>query len=245
MKKYLLIIFLLCIPISAGAWGIGLIGGGTVAGEPPAGIAVTNLASGISATEIITIACNTETPTGMVLISTACAYGSLPAEEAVTIAGCGLSWGQLDLQAYGGRRFLAISKGTGTWSAVGNLTIECEDDGEETFNDSIYSIDEVTGSDETNDAVVKMAGTASGENLGDVGTPGTGDVVFSAFTDEDAEDTIALTSGITQLSKNDTAGYNVRALIVGWDNDPADETPGFTSNTSGGYAGMGFIINVP
>ena len=39
MKKYLLIIFLLCIPISAGAWGIGLIGGGTVA-EEPAGCAL-------------------------------------------------------------------------------------------------------------------------------------------------------------------------------------------------------------
>jgi len=215
--------------------------------EPPAGLAVSNLTSGTCTDESCTdVACNSISPTGMVIVSGAFSYSALtPGEASMTVSGCGLTWAEIENTDYGSRRHLSVWKGTGTWSSSGNLTMAVDNVGGGTFQSTLYSIDHVTGYDTgtPNDAATAKANTGTSLDSDDVGTPGTGDVVFSAFAHENASNGIALTAGITQLTKIEN-GTGVRSFIVGYDNDPADETPGMTANSSGSNGGVSFIINV-
>jgi hypothetical protein len=182
---------------------------------------------------------------GSVVYVAVCAAESNTASAGVlSVSGAGLSWVQIGAQHYGDRRRVFVWKGTGTPSS-GELTITYTPTGGGTYQEMAYSVVEVTGADGTtpNDAAVSGA-AASGTslNLPDVGTPGAGDAVFSVFGMENASDGIALTADITQLTKIETGG-NIRSFICGWDNDPADETPGITWTSSGAAGGIAFIVN--
>jgi len=265
MKRWLMVVLLLMPPLCVRAEGpfdvanpaevIGvadpdeMIGVAGLAGAPPAGVTVTNLTSGSCSAETCTdVACNSISPSGMVIVSAAFAYAGLftYAQASLTVSGCGLSWAEIDNEGYGSRRYLSVWKGTGTWNSAGDLTIAADDGESQTFQVTLYSIDDVTGydSDTPNDAGVSTNdGTATTPwACSDVGTPDSGDAVYSAFGYENQE-SLGMTTGITTLgSANEANG--VRSFIAGWDDDTADETPGITFTSGAASAGcVGFIIN--
>lgn len=234
------IFILLLVPV----YGFSLIGSGIEVGGG-GGVTITNIAHDISSSETTNIACSALTPSAgaMILLPVGIAYDTITAPS-VSVSGCGLSWNQENIVEGGARRAGAIVKGVGTWSDSGDLSITADDGGEGVFAELAYSINEATENDQTTplSTVQTDSGTGTGNNMPDVGSTSPGDVVFSVHFDEDANDNLALTAGITLLSKDDDGG-DLRAMIVGVDsNANPDTTPGFTSTTSGSFWELGCVV---
>ena len=212
------------------------------------GLSISVLTSGLTTTNPDNTASITPASGSVVYVAVAVAYNAAVNNIGVTVSGCGLTWVALDNVVYnpGGRRFIHVSKGTGSPSA-GVLTITATSSAG-TYQETMYSVVQVTGADGTtpNDAPVKPTSIATGTTLStpDVGTPGSGDAVFVMLGMENATNNIALTGSINQLTKIENGG-NIRSFIVGYEAGASpDETPGATWSTNASAGAIGFIINV-
>lgn len=232
-----------------GCSGCDVIEGSTVT-SGGGGITVTNLTADTCTAEDCdtavegSIDCNEISPTGMVYVTAGFAdASSLGGGGVITVSGCGLTWNEMGSVTYGTRRHMSVWRGTGTWNSANQLEIVASD--LTTFQEMPWELSEITGynSGDPDDAAQTASGTGTTGSVPDVGTPDTGDVVFSAHCHEESEDNIALTGSITQLYKFDTGG-NLRSMIIGYEGGTPDETPGFTTDTSGAFGQIGFIINV-
>ena len=207
-------------------------------------LAITNLDNGTTTSNPATTATLSPSSGSMLIVSVAAAVSSAPPGiGTLDISGCGLTWTQVDGQQWGARRDMFVWAGTGTPTS-GTLTITYTPNAY-TFQEMMYSVEQVTGFDSGSPYDTPVKNTAVGNlDLPDVGTPGSGDGIFSFFAHENADNNLDFTTGITELAR-ESGGANVRQIITGYERDESmDETPGVTndggSNATGGIA---FIVN--
>lgn len=242
MRKWIFVVLAFFLFLcNANAWMLVTGGGGATQTSPGGDLVIVNLDHDTSTSNPCSTASLTPTAGSMLIVSAAAASSGSVSDIAVT--GGGLSWTQLDFQVYGARRAISVWRGTGTYTS-GALTITVSL-GFGDYQETMFSVEQVTGfnASDPDDAAVSAEGDDN-LNLPDVGTPGTGDMIFSIFAHEDGANNFNFTSGITELAR-EAAGANVRQIITGYECDASmDETPGVTS--SGGtnaIGGIAFIVN--
>jgi hypothetical protein len=175
---------------------------------------------------------------GLVSVATANTGGSV---QGHSCTGGGVTWIEVDSLEYGGRRGACMFHSDGTPS-TGALTITATVNG--TYQETQWSIDEVTGQDgttpfDTGQSAAASSGTSL--NCPDVGTIDAGDVVYAMAAFESGADSFAWAAGVTSLVYR-SGGGNVRSLRTG--HSSTDDTPGVTWGTSGnGAAIIAVIIN--
>lgn len=167
----------------------------------------------------------------------------------LAISGAGLTWVEVTSRTFlGARRKLYLFRGTGTPSS-GALTITYTDDVDAagTWTESMWSVFEVTDATvaDPDDAPVSNdtgSGGSTSLAIGDVGTPGTDDLVICGFIIEGG--TVSATLGQGTQLVNRGSGSDVRTLVVGYDPTPFDETPSVSWSGTESALGIGMIVNV-
>jgi hypothetical protein len=177
---------------------------------------------------------------GMVCVASATNSGSVNAH---TVTGGSVTWDLLGtIQGYGGRRGLSMFLSDDTPSN-GTLSIAVDNGG--TYQESIYSVDEITGQHDTtvtSGFQKAEAAPATSLNLPSLGTIDSGDLAVFACGFEAGADNLNAASGSTEVIKIEGGG-NVRSFLVG--KSTTDDTPGVTWDTSGNACGLvGVIVEV-
>lgn len=177
------------------------------------------------------------------IVTVASARNTTGTNEGHSVTGGGVTWTEVGFVEYGSRRQLSVLVSDGTPS-TGALTITAEYAGGSTYQESQWSVEEVTGHDTgTPFGTMQQASTGSGTSLNcpDVGTIDAGDVVYAAGALEDGADSFAWAAGVTGIVYR-SGGANVRSLRTGYSS--TDDTPGVTWATSGNGAGiLALIVN--
>ncbi len=179
---------------------------------------------------------------GIVSISSAYAGGGSVSGHSVS--GGGVTWNEIGSRDYASRRRVSMLVSDGTPSD-GALTITANGSG--TYQESQWSVDELTGYDattvhDTAQTAVETGGAFKVVTLPDLGTIDAGDMAIFASGFEDAADNFAVQTGSTQHVKR-SGGGNVRSFIVG--TSTTDDTPGTQWDTVGSAAAIvGAIFNV-
>ena len=165
-----------------------------------------------------------------------------PVGGSLAISGAGLTWTEMTSESHGGRRRIWVFRGTGTPS-TGALTITYTPT-VGAFAEMMWSIDEATGVDsgDPDDApVTNSTAGASALAMGDVGTPGTDDHIYAAFSIEGA--TVSATVDDGTALTNLGGGSDCRTIVAFYDADHSDETPSIAWTGTESAAGIGFIVN--
>jgi hypothetical protein len=229
---------------------VGTMGGvavgipGPVAAPPGGGIVPTNKENNfVATTSPIVTGSLTWTAGARGIVAVASSATGAGSGSSHTVTGGTTTWNVVGTVIYGSRRRITVLMSAGT-PTNGTLSIAPAFP-ETDYQESQYSVDQITGFNATtpNDtAITGSASSGTSLNLADVGTIDAGDVVYAAFGFEGATDGLAPATGLTTHILRQS-GTNVRSLLIG--TSTTDDTPGVTWTTSGNtIGGVAFVINI-
>lgn len=163
------------------------------------------------------------------------------------VSGAGLTWTEVDREFYGTRRQMVVMEGTAASPTPGALTISLVNMSSGTLVETHYSVDEITGHDNTTPfgTSATTTGTGTSASVTVVGTPDAGDFVFAAFAQTAAASDMTINSELSNELAETTGGSDVRRLLTAYSSAPdGTPTPGVTWTGTEDYTGIAFIVNV-
>jgi hypothetical protein len=182
-------------------------------------------------------------------VTMALSAGNVPTTD-LAVSGCNLTWTLLGSAVYGqgsaGRRRVYLFIGSGASPSSGVLTIDYTGTNAGTFQEHMWSVEEVQGlnSSTPTDGVVtgQSADSTSPLTLTISATPAAGDVTFGAFAG--AESAGLTEEGSYTVLVDRSGGANTRSVLTQYRLAANDVTPttSWTSTGSGGAGGVALLL---
>lgn len=203
------------------------------------GLTITNRDSGTGTSQYSDTATISPASGSMLLLSVAVACDGGPTSGGVVPTGVAGTWTLIHSQVYAARRRHWLFVGTGTMTSE---VIQIDYTGSYTFQEKMWSVEEVTGADTITQGNYNVTSGATSLATLDVGTPAAGDIIFSTFALEDGAQS-PVYDQVTGVLALEEGGANVRTLLTGYDAEATlDETPRITWTGTCGGSAIGVIV---